>query len=321
MTTQMLPWQRRERQQHPYFRTGVQFLEFGSDTHMGLLNMMTTDRINQGGVSFRPICIDDHVSFGQRCVTLSGTRIGKNCTIGAETFIPRDFELTAGGTTFGSPPVQFHSSTSNEQRVEQTQRASITMRESITMSDDSEIKPSISRRQDVGKEMYWTYIFVMLTFQALIPVSVGGSYALLYWIATKVFQEISFTHVVLGSPLIYIFGSIILMLVLKFFYSIGGGFSVGTSNFFSLKFLYWHVCADLTYFCTSTVLYPLSGTQMYCIWLRFMGARIGSNVFISPENGGFREIGTNFYPLNFKQTVSIHIYFVVSFLFSTWQTS
>ena len=282
---------------------------------MGLLNLMTTVRIDQGGVSFRPICIGDHVSFGQRCVTLSGTRIGKNCTIGAETFIPRDFELTAGGTTFGSPPVQFHSSTSNEQRVEQLQQASRAMR------DDTGVERSISRRQDVGKEMYWTYIFVMLTFQALIPVSVGGSYALLYWTATKVFQEIKFTHVVLGSPLIYIFGSLILMLLLKFFSSIGGGFSVGTSNFFSLKFLYWHVCADLTYFCTSTVLYPLSGTQMYCIWLRFMGARIGSNVFISPENGGFREIGAVFFLiLNFNETASIHIY-VVSFLVSTCQTS
>ena len=69
--------------------------------------------------------------------------------------------------------------------------------------------------------------------------------------------------------LIYLFGSLVLMLVLKVLQAIGGGFSVGTSNFFSVQFLYWHLLADMIYFCTSTVLYPLSGTvsRNFCLFM------------------------------------------------------
>lgn len=52
---------------------------------MGMLNYMTTERVDEEGVSFYPISIDDHVSFGQRCVALSGVYVGKSSTIGAET--------------------------------------------------------------------------------------------------------------------------------------------------------------------------------------------------------------------------------------------
>lgn len=267
---------------------------------MGMHNYMTTERIDEDGVSFWPTSIGNHVSLGQRCVALSGADIGRKSTIGAETFIPHDFVLNGGGTAFGSPPVQFHSGASHKQRVDQLAQASTRLfhaKQSTpdlltdTDNEDSQIKGTISRRQDIGNEMFWTYIFVMLLLQALIPVAIGGSYVLLYWAATLVINEISFQHVILISPFIYILGSFVLMIVLKILQTIGGGFSVGTSNFFSLKFLYWHLLADMIYFCTSTVLYPLSGTQIYCVWLRFMGANIGKDVFISPENGGFREIG------------------------------
>ena len=233
----------------------------------------------------------------QRCVALSGVSVGKSSTIGAETLLPHDYDLLSSGTTFGSPPVQFHSSMTNEDRVQQLQRASLSLRILTTsvntdyLSDSSKPETkSISRRQDVGKDMFWTYIIVMLLLQAFIPLAIGASYALMYWSATLVFTEITFQYLLLVSPLIYIFGSSVLMLVLKVMQMIGGGFSIGTSNFFSAKFLYWHLLADMIYFCTSTVLYPLSGTQIYVLWLRFMGAKIGKNVFISPENGGFRKV-------------------------------
>ena len=237
---------------------------------MGMLNYITTERIDENGVSFWPTSVGDHVSFGQRCVAMSGCFIGASSTVGAETLIPHDFDLKGGGTTFGSPPVQFHSSMSHDERVNQLRRASnqLSVNEGDVVTEllpgnvenTSEESKGISRRQDVGKEMFWTYIVVMLVLQAAIPAAIGGSYALLFWAATVVFGDIQFYHVLMVSPLIYLFGSLVLMLVLKVLQAIGGGFSVGTSNFFSVQFLYWHLLADMIYFCTSTVLYPLSGT-------------------------------------------------------------
>lgn len=300
---------------HPYIRVGVNFLEIGSGIHMGMLSYMTSARVDGNGVSFYPIMIENHVSFGQRCVLLSGSLIGSNSTVGAESMIPQDFELESGETTFGSEAVKFSSAMSHADRVRQTQRSSVVIasaaksgtkvsdlsrlfRSSSNMlegigededvSDDNDKR--ISRRQDVGNEMFWTYVFVMLTLQALIPLAIGASYAVLFWAATKAIPNLSFQMIILISPVLYIMGSFILMLVLKMLQTLGGGFTVGTSNFFSFKFLYWHLLADMIYFCTSTVLYPMSGTFIYCAWLRFMGAKIGKSVFISPENGGFREI-------------------------------
>jgi len=289
---------------HPYIRVGVNFLDIGSDIHMGMHSYMTTARVDGDGVSFYPIFVLNHVSFGQRCVILSGSRIGANSTVGAETMMSEDFELNNDMTTFGceSLNISFHSTMTHTERVRQTQQLSrqiavaaksgngVTLLQSQSEGSEEHTANGISRRQDVGNEMFWTYVFVMLTLQAFIPLAIGASYAVLYWAATKAIPNLSFQHIILISPLLYIMGSFILMIILKLLQSLGGGFTVGTSNFFSFKFLYWHLLADMIYFCTSTVLYPMSGTFIYCAWLRFMGARIGKSVFISPENGGFREI-------------------------------
>ncbi len=160
-------------------------------------------------------------------------------------------------------------------------------------------KKSIARRQDVGRKMFWTYVMIMLTLQAFIPIAIGGSYAGLYFVATLMLKEVSFQHVILVSPLIYILGSLVLMAILKLMQVISGGYSVGTSNFFSFSFLFWHILADMIYFCTSTVLYPISGTQIYCVWMRLMGAKVGKDVFVSPENGGFRCVCSDSLILNF----------------------
>ena len=290
---------------HPYIRVGVNKLSISSDIHMGMHSYMTTARVDETGVSFHPIIIDEHVSFGQRCVVQSGAWIGANSTVGAETMLPPDLILQDGMTTFGSDALvnSFQSTMSHSERVEQTQQASrhlaLTAQSgnqvrcfsnSLGQEAEKDTKSGISRRQDVGNEMFWTYVFVMLTLQALIPLAIGASYAVLYWAATLAIPNLSFQIIILISPVLYIMGSFILMIVLKLLQTLGGGFTVGTSNFFSIKFLYWHLLADMIYFCTSTVLYPMSGTFIYCSWLRFMGAKIGESVFISPENGGFREI-------------------------------
>ena len=285
---------------HPYIRVGVNLLNISSDIHMGMHSYMTTARVDENGVSFHQVLIGNHVSFGQRCVVLSGSRIGSGSTVGAETMIPPDFLLNDGMTTFGSEPRHnsFHSTCSHSERVTQTQitsrqvaMAAIHGNRAVSLQNlEDHTKNEISRRQDVGNEMFWTYVFVMLTLQALIPLAIGASYAVLYWAATKAIPNLSFQIIILISPVLYVMGSFILMIVLKLLQTLGGGFTVGTSNFFSIKFLYWHLLADMIYFCTSTVLYPMSGTFIYCAWLRFMGAKIGESVFISPENGGFREI-------------------------------
>ena len=217
---------------------------------MGMLSYMTTARVDGNGVSFHPIYLGDHVSFGQRCVVLSGSSIGNNSTVGAETMVPQDFELNGGETTFGSQAVKFSSSMSHHERVLQTQQCSQMVRTAsvtgknvamldVTNEDESDSKEKkISRRQDVGNEMFWTYVFVMLTLQALIPIAIGASYAVLYWAATMLIPNLSFQIIILISPLLYIMGSFVLMVVLQLMQALGGGFTitVGSSASFQSSF-------------------------------------------------------------------------------------
>ena len=237
---------------------------------MGMLSYFSTERVTGTGVSFNPIEIGDNVSVGQRCVFLSGADLGAQCTVGAETVIPHDYHVYRGETTFGSPPVRFKSGLSRRDSVLQTQnsarelrRASLSGSGTIELDassqtrtsfssdatfpkgDGSTKQPTISRRQDIGKGHFWTYVLAMLTLQALMPVAVGGSYALLFYIATLVFEDINAQHVILAAPVIYALGSMLLMFLLKMIQTIGGGFSHGTSNFFSFKFFYWHIFADM----------------------------------------------------------------------------
>lgn len=276
---------------HPYIRTGIQLLEVGNDAHMGMLSYFTTETSTREGISFGSLKMGNHVSFGQRCVVLGGSQLRSNVTVGAETLIPTYFEVDDGGTTFGSPPVLFTSSLSHEQIIQQTQEGASQLLHSETTTDlNIQRKKAPARRQDVGKGMFWTYVLVTLALQAMLPVVIGGSYAGLYFAVVAWVGELRVEFIILSIPFIYILGSMILMLLLKLMQMGGGSFSVGTANFFSWRFFYWHIFADMVYLCTSTVIYPFSGTVFYSAWLRFMGAKVGNRAFISPENGGFREI-------------------------------
>lgn len=86
-----------------------------------MLAYFSTERYSAEGVSFSPIYVGDHSSFGQRCVVLAGVNIGSEVTIGAETVLPFDFCTQEGSTAFGSPPVVFKSTALYKDIIDQSQ--------------------------------------------------------------------------------------------------------------------------------------------------------------------------------------------------------
>jgi len=290
---------------HPYIRVGVELIEIGDNFRAGMLSYISTCRHSKDGVSFHPIRIGNDSSFGQRCVILGGSTIGDSTTAGAESLIPYDFHVNEGGTTFGCPPVVFTTSASHKDVVQQTQEeAGKTVKarkeaegkcntscKQINLADTEESKYTPTRMQDFMTGCkFWVYVTAMIIIQLGFYIVAGGAYGGFYYAFTVWLGELRLEYLIGVIPIIYLMGSLVLMLILKIMQSLGGGFSVGTAEFFSLRMFYWNVFADLVYMCTSTIIYPFSGTQLYCMWLRFMGAKVGKRVFASPENGGFREI-------------------------------
>jgi len=316
---------------HPYTRgVGTELINIGDDVHMGMLSYFSTDRYSKRGISFHPITIGQHSSFGQRCVCLSGVSLHSYVTVGAETTLPHDFQVNQGGTTFGSPPVLFTSNAQYKNIVRQSQHVaqlmlsghstkpelpqqtatktllttskdtllpndSILCTESITSSPSAEFNSmglnQVTRMQDIGRGKYfWLYVLAMILIQGCIPVIIGFAYGIIFFGIKMLWGELRLELIIAVIPIIYVIGSILLMILMKVMHICGGSFKIGTANFFSFRFFYWHIFADVVYLCTSTIIYPFSGTEFYCIWLRSMGAKIGQRVFISPENGGFREI-------------------------------
>jgi len=114
-----------------------------------------------------------------------------------------------GVTTYGSPPVFFQSSLSEQEKVYQTQLAGTyldkTCRNEKTLmsielantlkqcTTDGTTNPDenkkVGRRQDIGKGDFWSYVLAILFIHALIPVALGSSYGFLFYIATVIFGE------------------------------------------------------------------------------------------------------------------------------------
>eukprot|EP00957_Ditylum_brightwellii_P210464 15364998-Ditylum_brightwellii.AAC.1 len=238
---------------------GINHVSIRADAHLGMLSYFSTERKSSRGVSFWPINIEEKVSIGQRCVFLSGANLEQYSTVGAETVLPHDYFVYEGGTAFGSPPVFFRTSVSEEARVAQTQEAGallnisnhlIEVGTTLGKSTDGNSEQDseggeIGRRQDIGKGGFWTYVLAMIFLQSLMPVALGSSYGFLFYVATIIFDDLSITHIILSAPAIYIIGSLMLMLFLKVMQMLGGSFSIGTSNFFSFHFFYWHIFADM----------------------------------------------------------------------------
>lgn len=302
---------------HPYLRVGAEFINIGDEFHMGMLAYISSENHDSEGISFSRIDIGNHSSFGQRCVALGGASIGDCVTIGAETVLPFGFSAAPGATAFGSPPVLFNSTADDREIIEQSQlyaesmhmidsshsmhnvdnavfgtkESMVTQEQEISDNTDANVNAAPSRMQDIGSGKYfWIYIITMILIQGCLPLIIGAAYGSIYYCLTLWLGDMRIEFLLASVPIIYIMGSFVLMLCMKLMQLIGGSFSIGTADFFSFRFFYWHVFADMVYLCTSTIIYPFSGTQIYCFWLRFMGAKIGKNVFISPENGGFREI-------------------------------
>jgi hypothetical protein len=230
-----------------------------------MLSYFSTDRYNKSGISFHPITIGQHSSFGQRCVCLSGVSLHSYVTVGAETILPHGFQVNQGGTTFGSPPVLFTSNAQYRNIIDQAQNTAKEMLSghSIELSQQSaskattsngslppiDVAPSspniesspmeldqISRMQDIGTGKYfWLYVSTMILIQGCIPVIIATAYGAIYFLIRTLLGELRFEMVIAIVPIIYVIGSILLMMLMKVMHICGGSFKIGTANFFSFR--------------------------------------------------------------------------------------
>lgn len=225
----------------------------------------STERHESDGIWFDEIKIGDHSSFGQRCVALGGINVGSYVTIGAETILPFNFCAEEGSTAFGSPPVKFTSTALFKDIVDQSQsyakellldrtdhKSTRTLQchekdesgsscENIAQDKGHDItslqdNDGPSRMQDIGTgKFFWLYITTMILIQGCLPLVIGGTYGSIYYLLTKWVGVLSFELILATVPLIYIVGSIALMIVMKVMQMVGGDFSIGTANFFSFR--------------------------------------------------------------------------------------
>lgn len=224
----------------------------------------STERHEKNGIRFEPILISNHSSFGQRCVALGGAVVGSYVTIGAETVLPFNFCAEEGATAFGSPPIEFTSTALFKDIIDQSQsysRGMLSDRSLEGEGDETNIDSDLSlgcietlernastaqdengpsRMQDIGTgKFFWLYIITMILIQGCLPLVIGGAYGGIYYLVTTWLGQLSFEFLLATIPLIYIAGSIILMLVMKMMQIAGGNFSIGTADFFSFRYVFY----------------------------------------------------------------------------------
>eukprot|EP00985_Skeletonema_marinoi_P024812 scaffold17596_cov133-Skeletonema_marinoi.AAC.2 len=281
-------------------RVGMELLIVKGNVHTGMQTYISTSVESWDGVSFHHVSIGNDTSCGQRSIILSGTKLGKNVTIGAETCTGHNTRVGDNGTAFGSPLVIFQSSRTNAESISESQHLARRMSLGLEIEPaqlDSEPEPEqlqeLTSSEDKGTTLpFWLYALIMNIAQFILPVIVIGSYVAIYVGCLAVFGSFGPVGLALMIPTTFILGSISLMFIIKllqlaFF---GGSMITGTIHFYSVQFMGWYFLSDLVYLCTQTVFVPFSGTEIFCQWLRLMGSKIGNGVFISPENGGLREL-------------------------------
>jgi hypothetical protein len=75
----------------------------------------------------------------------------------------------------------------------------------------------------------------MILIQSCLPLIIGAAYGSIYYGIKAWLGELRFEFILLFVPLIYIAGSVVLMLFMKMMQMCGGSFSIGTANFFSFR--------------------------------------------------------------------------------------
>lgn len=268
-------------------RVGVEFLNVGDGVHTGMQTYITTANNSKEGTSFHSVLLGDRATCGQRSLILPGACMGKNVTVGAETCVPPFFEVQDNGTILGSPPLVFNTSKSNVEVVAESQQFATSFH---SLTEDS--KTGVILNSDIptnGKSdtklPFWLYGICMNLIQLVLPLVIIGPFIAVYYFFYGVFSDFaqSIIGLVLFIPLTFIVGSIVLMGNIKIIQLIffGGSFSTGTIEYYSVKFMQWYILADLVYLCTGTILVPFSGTELFCIWVRIMGSKIGKRVSTS----------------------------------------
>ncbi len=90
--------------------------------------------------------------------------------------------------------------------------------------------------QDIGSGKYfWLYVTTMILIQGCLPLIIGAAYGSIYYGLTIWLGQLRFEFILAIVPLIYILGSMVLMLCMKLMQLAGGSFSIGTADFFSFR--------------------------------------------------------------------------------------
>jgi acetyltransferase-like isoleucine patch superfamily enzyme len=230
---------------------------------------------------------------GQRSVLLSSVVIGDLATVGAESCCDHDTCIEPNDTAFSSPLTVFKTSKTHQEIVSELMDQSMNERHRITPTiiDDETYSREHSDKPDLILP-FWMYALVMNLSQFILPALIVSPYSLVA--AASYFFFVLFfgatTAIILTIPAAFIGGSLALMLLIKCLQLLFGGQFTGTIDFYSVKFMCWYFLTDLTFLCTQTVFVPFAGTELFCMWLRLMGSKIGRRVFFSPENSGLREL-------------------------------
>ncbi len=106
-----------------------------------------------------------------------------------------------------------------------------------TSKNETVDESSPGRMQDIGSGRYfWFYVSAMILIQCCLPLLIGAAYGSIYYgVKFWLGDEMRIEYVILCIPVIYIIGSVALMLIMKLMQLGAGTFSIGTTNFFSFR--------------------------------------------------------------------------------------
>lgn len=280
-----------------FLRTGTELLTIGHSLHAGQMEVFLFAVEDGKGVEFAPIKLGDNCTLGQRVVIMPGVEAGDGVTVGAEGTLYSGVHVAARSTVFGSPPTVFASIADDDAQVAQLQ-AAVAMEEGKS-GKKKETKGKqgtapAAKVQDQARTPGLVVAAASIANIAAYPAVAalyGGFYVLIVWLPLRHTVARSPAWLALLVPAVYIAGTMVLALLLAVVARCGiANFRAGSTPFYSWRFFAWWLVAWMNDVCSGVLLYPITGTWLYTLFLTLVGAKVGSGAFMAPHGGGFREI-------------------------------
>ncbi|KAJ3030349.1 UNVERIFIED_CONTAM: hypothetical protein HDU68_009383 [Siphonaria sp. JEL0065] len=270
-------------------RTGVDLVTIQEGVVMGGDNLVYSHSVMGNRISFKSVVVETASNTGNSVVVLPGSRIGRNTLVGDLTLV--EGQLSERSVWIGSPCVRIQQLDSSkldskkQQAVAMLQKyahhtrtakdsaATVALVDAETDASNSTPEPEDSTWRTILREIWILALKFTMFFPEMVTI------LFFTWTHILFLDWFGPTAGLWLIPINAIACIYFVILCIWFVKTVFVGKFIGSTSVFSFKFLVWTTYGSI-YNVLGNVFLFIQGTALLPAFLRFMGSKVGRNVYM-----------------------------------------